>query len=343
MTAAARFTRRAGGALLLAGLGAVGVAATAAGAGHANRYKVNNVVSDQAGHAKLKDHNLVNAWGLAQGPSTPIWVANNGTDTATLYSGAVNGSAPQTVKLVVKIPGGEPTGQVFNGSAGYGGAPFIFSSESGRITAWSSGTGAVTKVKRAKAIYKGLAIAGNRLYATDFHNRRVDVFDTSFKRLAHPGFADKRIPKGYAPFGVRAIGGKIYVSYAKQDGDREDDVAGRGHGYVDVFSAKGKLRKRLIGQGKLDSPWGMTVAPKGFGAFGGDLLVGNFGNGAINAYSMGGKFRGRLRDGKGHPITIPGLWGLQFGNGSFGGANGLIFSAGPAGERHGLLGVITAH
>jgi len=335
-------TRRACGAALVVGLGVLS-AGPAAGARAPNAYTRVNLVSDQPGHARLTDPNLVNPWGLAAGPGTPLWVSDNGTDVASVYSGAVGGSAPMIAPLVVKVPGGAPTGQVFNGSSAFGGAHFIFSSEKGRITAWSSGTSAQTKATTRGAVYKGLAIAGHRLYATDFHGGRVDVFDANFHRVAHPGFRDGRIPTGYAPFGIQNLGGRIYVTYAKQDADREDDARGPGRGFVDVYSPAGSLRRRLVMRGKLNSPWGLARAPSRFGAFGGDLLVGNFGNGAINAYNRTtGAFRGRLRAPSGRPIAISGLWGLQFGNGVFGDRKALVFSAGPADESHGLLGVITA-
>jgi uncharacterized protein (TIGR03118 family) len=334
-------TRRSCGAALVVGLGILGVASAAA-ARAPNAYTRVNLVSDQPGHAQVTDPNLVNAWGLAAGPSTPLWVADNGKDVATVYAGAVAGSAPMIAPLVVTIPGGKPTGQVFNASTAFGGARFIFSSEAGRITAWSSGASAQTKAKIRGAIYKGLAIAGRRLYATDFHHGRVDVFDSNFNRVAHPGFRDRQIPAGYAPFGIQKLGTRIYVTYAKQDADREDDASGPGRGFVDVYSQSGHLRRRLVKRGKLNSPWGLVVAPRGFGAFSRNLLVGNFGDGAINAYSRTGAFRGRLRASSGRPIAIPGLWGLQFGNGTFGDRHALVFSAGPAEESHGLLGVITA-
>jgi uncharacterized protein (TIGR03118 family) len=233
---------------------------------------------------------------------------------------------------------------VFNGTGSFGGAAFILDSEAGRITAWRSGPTAATKVNRKGAVYKGLAISGHRLYAADFGHRRVEVLDGNFHRVKHPGFADKKIPKNYAPFGIQTVGSSVYVAYAMREKSGGDDVPGAGHGFVDVFSTKGKLRHRLVKHGRLDSPWGVAVAPKGFGAFGGALLVGNFGDGAINAYRRSdGKFLGRLHDGSGRPLTIDGLWGLRFGNGTFAAKNQLVFSAGPAGESHGLLGTITAH
>jgi uncharacterized protein (TIGR03118 family) len=339
--AAPRSRRRATRAALATALGlAAALPATAAAA--PNAYKQKNLVSDQPGQATITDPNLVNAWGLAAGPTTPLWVADNGTDLATVYGGAVGGTPPSIVPLVVKIPGGAPTGQVFNGSSAFGGASFIFSSEAGRITAWTGGASALTKVKRHGAVYKGLAISGHRLYASDFHHRRVDVFDGKFHRVKHPGFADKKLPKRYGPFGIQAIGSRIYVSYAKLDAKGEDDASGPGRGFVDVFSTKGKLVHRLIKRGHLNSPWGLVVAPKGFGAFSHDLLVGNFGDGAINAYDRKGHFRGRLRMSPGHPLAIDGLWGLQFGNGTFASKKALVFSAGPNDESHGLLGTITA-
>ena len=341
---------------LSAGLVA-GVATIAAPAGAApnNRYSVTNLVSDQAGVAQITDPNLKNAWGLAAGPSTPIWVANNHTDTSTVYPGGVSGSPIVGPALVVPIDGGAPTGTVFNGTDGFmmptAGAPasFIFDSESGNITAWSSADAASHALVMAhsdEANYKGLALAESRgapyLYAANFETNAVDVYDSTITLQHWDGaFIDRRLPRNYAPFGIDAIGREIYVSYALHVPGNEDDTAGPHHGFIDVFGTNGKLHRRLVAHGALDSPWGMTVAPRNFGPFSGALLVGNFGDGRINAYDRhSGRLLGRLRDASGTPIAIQGLWALEFGNGVTGAPNELLFSAGPDGEEHGLFGVI---
>jgi uncharacterized protein (TIGR03118 family) len=316
----------------------------------ANVYKKRNLVSDIDGVARITDPNLVNPWGLAFGPATPAWVADNGTDVSTLYSGGVRKSIPVTLPLVVGIPDGAPTGIVFNGTGGFkvNGAParFIFDSEAGTITAWNAGTAAVTVATTPGAIYKGLAIASKgsatMLYAANFHAATIDVFNDSFAPVTVPGgFADPNLPPGFAPFNVQEIAGRLVVAYAKQDADAEDEIAGPGLGYVDVFDTSGHLLRRLISQGALNAPWGLAVAPRGFGPFSGDLLVGNFGDGAINAYDpRTGDFRGTLQNKDANQIKINGLWALRFGNGVIGTPHTLLFTAGIADEEHGLFGEI---
>jgi uncharacterized protein (TIGR03118 family) len=316
----------------------------------ANVYKKRNLVSDIDGVARITDPNLVNPWGLAFGPATPAWVADNGTDVSTLYRGAIHRSVPVIVPLVVSIPDGAPTGTVFNGTGGFkvGGAPahFIFDSEAGTITAWNAGTVATTVATTPEAIYKGLAIAtkGNAtfLYAANFHAATIDVFNDAFKLVPMPGaFADPNLPPGFAPFNVQEIAGRLVVAYAQQDADAEDEVAGPGLGYVDVFDTSGHLLRRLVSQGQLNAPWGLAVAPRHFGRFSGDLLVGNFGDGAIDAYDpRTGNFRGALMNRDGNPILINGLWALRFGNGVIGTPQTLLFTAGIADEAHGLFGEI---
>jgi uncharacterized protein (TIGR03118 family) len=298
-------------------------------------------------------------------------VADNGSDSSTLYTGGVNGSipvpAPAGTPLVVNIAGGAPTGTVGNttGSTsdflvrtkmGTAPANFIFASENGFITAWSktvSGTVAQVEGGVRHAVYKGLALAAvgssNYLYATDFHHGRIDVFDGDFNLVRFPSgsfgrkaFVDPTLPGGFAPFGIQLINGELYVSYAKQDAHRHDDVAGPGNGFVDVFSTSGVLQTRLISRGDLNSPWGLVLAPSTFGGFAGDLLVGNFGDGTIHAYDpVHGTESGALTNTDGNTIAINGLWGLRFGNGTFGGPGDLVFTAGIADEGHGLLGEIT--
>ena len=324
-------------------------------------YEPHVLVSDGSVPADHLDANLVNAWGIALNPTGPAWVANNGTGTSTLYDGAGHALA-----LVVTIPPvngddhGNPTGIVFSGGNDFvvssggksGPARFIFDAENGTITAWAptvDGTHAIVVSDRsdAGAIYKGLAIggsgAGHLLYAADFHNGRVDVFDSTFARLDMPGaFVDRHLPAGYAPFGIQNVQGDIYVTYARQDADAEDEIAGRGLGIVDVYDPEGALIARVATRGHLDAPWGVALAPASFGRYGGSLLIGNFGDGAINAFDpMSGEFRGTLRDHAGKPLQIDGLWGLAFGNGvQAQPSNVLFFTVGPNDESGGAYGRI---
>jgi len=334
---------------LLAILPATATAKKVAALGH---YTQRNLVSDQAGQAEFMDPNLVNPWGLAFGPAsgpTPAWTANNGKDNATLYTGGIAPADVSMLGLIVSIPGGAPTGQVFNGSNGFkvDGAParFIFSSEAGRITAWSqsSGTAAKTMARVHEAIFKGLAIAGNRIYATDFHHNRVDVWNASFKRvkLRH-AFRDRRLPKRFAPFGIEAAGNRIWVTYAKQDSKGEDEIDKAHLGFVDVFTKNGRLVRRFAKRGPLSAPWAVAMAPSGFGAASGDVLIGNFGDGRITAYKPNGRLVGQLADAGGKKLTIDGLWALEFGNGVIGTTKSLLFTAGPDDEQHGLFGELNA-
>jgi uncharacterized protein (TIGR03118 family) len=366
---------------LLATIGLVGAlaAATAAPAsasdnhrGHEtdNRIRQVNLVSDQPAKAAQLDPHLVNAWGLAFGPATPLWVANNATSTSTLYRGATTPTDPLvTVPLVVAIPGGgmpaakgNPTGVVFSGpgsnAAAFpitkggksGAALFIFAGENGDITAWNPSGDPTTAVLMAHtpgAVYKGLALLtnshGSWLLATDFHDNRIDVYDTTFTLVHSMQFRSAGIPHGYAPFNVAVFGNRVYVSYAKQNVEKHDDVSGAGHGFINTFDVNGRFVKRFAARGVLNSPWGMAIAPKGFGEFAGDLLVGNFGDGRIHAFDVrSGEREGTLLGTNGSPLTIDGLWALLPGNGTAGGTSDIWFSAGPAGESHGLLGVLRA-
>jgi uncharacterized protein (TIGR03118 family) len=363
-----RRTRRWYGAL--AATAAAGMVFTAPAVGHSHvrqngigHYAQRNLLSDQAGVAELRDPSLVNAWGLTFGPTTPAWVSDNGTDVSTLYSGGVGNGAVTKVPLTVSIPNGAPTGAVFNNGTGFvvhsgsssGSARFLFSSEAGTISGWSMAVPPPAPSMQAQdavdvpgAVFKGLAIAdtptGKQIYASDFHHNEVDVWDESFAPVKKPGaFRDPRIPKGFAPFGIQAVGGDIVVTYAKQDADAHDDVAGPGNGFVDIYDTAGTLLRRFASRGPLNSPWGIALAPQGFGAASGALLIGDFGDGRINAYNpVTGHFLGALRGEKGHPLVIDGLWALQFGNGVIGTPQTLLFTAGPDGEAHGLFGELTA-
>src|SRR6266571_35297 len=343
--------RRARALLVLAVIGAAVVAVSPLTAAERNVYTVTPLVSDQPGVAPNTDPNLVNAWGLASGPTSPWWVSDNGTNLSTLY----RGSDGMPLSLVVSVDTA-PTGTVFNPTAGFvlpsgGKALFLFDTEHGQVLGWNQAQG-TTAFQVADlgdgAIYKGLAIAdtdaGPRLYAADFHNARVDVFDGSFGLVPDSGFVDPSLPSGYAPFGIQTIGDRVFVTYAKQDADAEDEIAGQGKGFVDAYDTAGNLVSRVAQHGQLNAPWGLALAPDTFGRFAGDLLVGNFGDGQINAYAEhNGHFthQGELRDDSGRSLSIDGLWALEFGKGGNNGPAGtLFFTAGPDDETHGLFGQI---
>jgi uncharacterized protein (TIGR03118 family) len=321
-------------------------------AAEGNSYSVTPLVSDVPGAAPVLDPNLQNAWGLTASSTSPWWVADNGTSVSTLYNG--NG-VKQGLTVIVGIDSG-PTGTVFNGGSGFqvtngttsAAARFIFDGEDGLLRGWApsvDGTHAlVAAMGDPGAIFKGLAIADNKLYAADFHNNEVAVFDSTWHLVDR--FTDPGLPNGYAPFGIQTLGGNIFVTFAKQDADAEDEVAGQGRGFVDEFDTSGNLIRRVAEHGQLNAPWGLAQAPSDFGRFSGDLLVGNFGDGQINAYELSpsGQYthKGELRE-NGHQITIDGLWALEFGNdGNAGHKNELFFTAGPNDESNGLFGKITA-
>jgi uncharacterized protein (TIGR03118 family) len=324
----------------------------------AGGYIQENLVSDQPGMAQLTDPQLVNAWGMSRGPNTPVWVSDNGADVTTVYNGAVPDNPETSVAKVltvsIPIPDGAPTGQVFNDTSAFmlpgttTAARFIFIGEHGDLFAWAGGPAATLVGHTDGAIYKGLALAhspsGPMLLAANFHDNRIDVFDGSFTRVTAAGmFSDPTLPAGYAPFNVAEIGGQIFVTYALQDDEGEDDVAGPAHGFVDVYTSSGALVKRFASHGVLNSPWGMTIAPANFGQFSGDLLIGNFGDGRIHAFDPStGEVLGILRGTSGRPLAIDGLWALMVGDAAAGGPNSVWFSAGPDEETHGLLGVLRA-
>ena len=336
-------------------LAILGLAATAS----AQKYVQKNLVSDIPNLAVTTDPNLVNAWGIAFTPTSPAWIADNGTGLSTLYSGT--GSIIPLVVTIAPPKNAEgpatPTGIVFNGGGGFnvtahdktGSSLFIFATEDGTISGWSptvDGTHSILGPDNheAGAVYKGLAIGttddGTFIYATNFFSGWVEMYNSSFGWVKN--FTDTDLPMGYAPFGIRNINGKLYVTFALQDEDKEDDVAGPGHGFVDVFDLNGNKLKRLISHGQLNSPWGLALAPAGFGKFSGDLLVGNFGNGHINAFNIEkGSARGHMLRSNGGTLEISGLWALSFGNGGTAGpTTALLFTAGPDEESHGLFGTI---
>jgi len=356
--------RRSAAAALLAGA----LVPTAAYAHGGTRVHQVNLVSDQAGKAAIQDTSLVNAWGLSVAPNgaSPIWVADNGSDSSTLYSGSTGAGATPFMKVPLTVAvASAPTGTVFNTSTGFTvsdgqghSAPsrFLFATENGAILGWNPAvppssamppapsTMAFVIASEKDAVYKGLTMASEGmstwLYAADFHNNRIAVWDQSGMRLWWSGaFRDRQLPHGYAPFNVQTLGGRLYVSYAKQDAAGHDEIAGLGRGFVDVYSVHGKLLQRLVRRGVLNAPWGLALAPKGFDGLGGTLLVGNFGNGRIHAYSTRtGRLVATLRNLAGKQVVIDGLWALRAGDGTTGAKDQVLFTAGPDDESHGLFG-----
>ncbi len=321
-----------------------------------NSFKVTDLISDIPGQAALTDPNLVNPWGITYSPTSPFWFSDNGAGVSTLYN-ASSGSIPSLVVTIPNPSGGTaaPTGAVFNGSSAFNADRFIFASEDGTISGWRGALGATAETlvdnSPSSAVYKGLATAtvgGHAyLYATDFHNNKIDVVPEGGAPALAGSFTDPTLPAGFAPFNIQNLGGQLYVTYAKQDAEGKDDVAGAGNGYVDVYDLNGNLVRRLVSGGPLDSPWGLSMAPAGFGSFGGDLLVGNFGDGSINVFDpSSGAYLDALRNPARNPLVIDGLWGLSFGNGGSGGdLNTLYFTAGIPGdgavEDHGLFGSLS--
>jgi uncharacterized protein (TIGR03118 family) len=336
--------------LAIAGMGVAGKAVAAS-----DQYLVHPMVSSNAAiPADRVDANLKNAWGLVASPTSPWWTSNQATNTSTLYpaTGAAN-------PLVVGVTGG-PTGIVFGGAPAVfpitgGNANFIFDTLSGTIQAWRAGTQAEVRYTAADgAAYTGLATAGtgaaSQLFAADFRNGKIDVLDNAFALAGTPGgFTDPSLPAGYAPFNAQTIGSRVFVTYAKPDPATGRSTPGVGLGYVDAYDTSGRLLGRVASTGPLNAPWGVAQAPAGFGAFAGDLLVGNFGDGRIDAYKETAANTwapdGTLKGLDGNPLVIDGLWALEFG---FGAANNgptttLFYTAGPAGETQGAFGRIQAN
>ncbi|HEY7088912.1 MAG TPA: TIGR03118 family protein [Tepidisphaeraceae bacterium] len=315
-----------------------------------------NFVADPTGTAVRHDADLVNPWGLAFGTASGFWVANNGSGKATAFdANGVTQSTVVTLPTAGTEPNSTPTGVVANTGAGFqlsngSAAQFIYVGEDGLITGSNaaSGTSALVAVDNSAggSIYKGVTIGqingADALFAADFHNGKIDVFDSTFKpmTLTTGAFTDSQVPAGFAPFNVQNLGGKIYVTYAKQDAAKEDDVPGAGNGFVDVFDTSGTVLTRFSHASRLDSPWGLEIAPAGFGKYSGDVLVGQFGSGEILAFdATTGNFQSILRGKHDHRVRIDGLWSLKFGNGTTSGsAKSLFFTAGTNGEAGGLFG-----
>jgi uncharacterized protein (TIGR03118 family) len=334
-----------------------------------------NLVSDVPGEAVLTDPDAVDSWGLALSPTSPLWAANALSSTATLYTDAPDSSAVAkvpTIRVTVPGPGnspvGLPTGQVFNGGSGFvlsngttsGPATFIFDTITGEIAAWNPSVdphlgNAEIKATVPGASYTGLAIAtthsgAQQLYAANFAQGRIDVFDSSFGLVKSPSWAfkDAGVQKqGYAPFNAQTLNGDVYVTYAKADPKTGRALPGKGIGFVDEFTPEGRLVARIDSRTDLNDPWGLAIAPASWGDLAGDLLIGNFGGGQITVIKPDhhGRFRsnrivGQLTDGAtGKVITIPGLWALTPGTATTGGTDALWFSAGINDEADGLIGV----
>jgi uncharacterized protein (TIGR03118 family) len=327
-----------------------------------------DLVSDQPGMAGTTDANLKNAWGIAFNPAGPAWVSNAGSSTTTVYD------ATGKLLLTVAVPaaatdteGSSPTGQVFNASTGFAGDKFILANEHGTLIGWQPTGGAKTRADRTSAgsVYKGLAIVGAKIFATDFHNGAIDVFDASYTKVPTAGFVDPTIPAGYAPFNIQELGGKLYVTYAQQDADKHDDQQGAGKGFVSVFEASGTFIGRIASRGSLNAPWGLALAPASLGPkVVGKLLVGNFGDGGVQAFDVSfattdgdgdgdndgfgygspaaakttvhASYLGSLLGANGQKLAIDGLWALAVSP-----QGQLFFSAGPGGEAHGAFGKLS--
>src|SRR5437763_3972267 len=312
------------------------------------KFAVNSLASDQPGGGKFLDPDLVNAWGITASAGSPFWIGANGTGTSLIYDGLGVKQA-----LVVTIPGdGSVTGVSFSNVAGsFNGDTFLFANEDGTVSGWRGALGTTAEVlatSSANNVYKGLAqsvISTNAYaYLANFHTGSIDVLKGNAGAANLAGnFTDPGLPSGYAPFDVQNIGGILYVTYALQDAAKHDDAPGAGHGFVSAFDLQGNFLRRVATNGALDSPWGLALAPAGFGDVGGDLLVGNCGDGTINAYNPNsGAFIETLQDSSGMPLKIDGLWGLRFGNGgTFGSPNTLYFTEGPNMESYGLSGELT--
>lgn len=330
---------------------------TFAAAARAQEFRQTNLVSDVSGLALHTDTHLANPWGLVPGPSGVFWTSNNGSGTSTLYQ--PDGTA---LSLVVTIPGGGNTGVVLAAASdssfripsddSTARAIFVFVTQGGTVAAWSplvDANNAIQVATVAGAGYTGAAIGGTqaepRLFAANFAQGRIDVFDRDFHTVSPSGtFTDPNLPDGYFPFNVANVDGELYVAYVQQDPNTHDEVKGVGLGIVSVFDFNGNFLRRFTTGGDLNAPWAIVRAPAGFGSFGGDVLVGNFGDGRIHAFDGSGASRGALLDTLGNPLAIDGLWGLHFGLAVSGGdvAQRLYFAAGIQDESHGLFGFLSA-
>jgi uncharacterized protein (TIGR03118 family) len=329
-------------------------AITAAAQG--NSYQQTNLVSDMAGAAAHTDPKLVNPWGISFVPGQPFWIADNNSGYSTIYD--ANGVTQLAPVLIPSPPGspnrGTPTGTVINQTGGFKvgniASQFLFVSEDGTISGWNGGGNAIIAVDHsaAGAVYKGMAILSPAccapfMVAANFHTGNIEAYNQNFQPLAPPGsFTDPHLPGGYAPFNIQQVGSFVFVTYAVQDAAKHDPVNAAGNGIVDIFDLEGNFVQRFASNGVLNSPWGVLKASADFGQFSNDILIGNFGDGTINAFDADGNSLGQLKDATAATITNGSLWALVFGAGGTGDANTLYFTAGLANEGHGLFGAIAA-
>jgi uncharacterized protein (TIGR03118 family) len=314
-------------------------------------YSQTNLVANTAGVAKNTDSQLSNPWGISFVPGQPFWIANNNGGTSTLYDAAGNKQS-----LVVTIPGasvnpcnpGCPTGTVANSTTDFGGGFFLFDSEDGIITSWTGASSASIVVDNSPtgAVYKGLALinngSGNFLLAANFNSGKIEVYDRNFLLTSLAGsFTDPNLPAGFAPHGVHLINGQVYVAYAMQNSAKHDPIPGAGSGVIDIFDLNGNFVKTFVSAGALNAPWGVVTASPNFGSFSNDILIGNFGDGTINAFDSTGKSLGQVTDTNGQPIVNPGLWDMVFGAGGTGDPNTLYFTAGGTNQTSGLFAALT--
>jgi len=319
-------------------------------------YKTVALVADVTGYGAARvDPDLANPWGIAVGGTGAIWIAANHTGYTTVYDRNGAELLPSVdVPFNGDLNGGAPTGVVYNTTSDFiipatgEASKFVYVTENGTIAAWSSGTATVTVADRSSsdAVYKGIAMASdggaNFIYAANFKEGKIDVFDADFQYTTGRSFSDPGIPSSFAPFNIQNIDGQLYVAYAKHKGpDNEDDQKGAGNGYIDVFNPDGSLVKRFASKGTLNSPWAITTVSAGFGLPAGSILVGNFGDGRINIFSGSGRYQGQLMNGN-TPLKIEGLWALVFPRNGIpsGNPDQLFYTAGPADEEHGVFGYI---
>ena len=310
-------------------------------------YSQKNLVSNTTGVATTTDPQLLNPWGISFIPGQDFWIANNNSGTSTLYDNLGNKDAG----LVVTIPGathnpngnctpGCPTGTIANGNGAYfGGGQFLFDTEDGLIASWTGASNTATVAfdnSASGAVYKGLAsLNGTFLLAANFNSGKVDVFDRNFNPTALSGsFTDPKLPAGFAPHGIHVIGSQIFVAYAMQDSPKHDPQPGAGLGQVDIFDANGNFVSTFVAVGgKLNAPWGVVAAPATFGAFPSAILIGNFGDGTINAFDTTGKFLGQLSDSSNNVLVNPGLWDMVFGGGGVSGDPGTLYLTAGGGNQ----------
>jgi len=315
--------------------------------GQQSGYKQTNLVANASGVASHTDSQLSNPWGISLLPGNPFWIANNNGGTSTLYDAEGNKQS-----LVVGIPSasvspcspGCPTGTVANNTTDFNGAAFLFDTEDGILADWTGASSALVAFDNSAngAVYKGLAIVsnggGNFLLLANFRSGKIDVLDRNFQVASLSGsFTDPNLPAGFAPHGVHNINGQIYVTYGMQDSAKHDPTPGAGSGVVDIFDSNGNFVKRFASNGTLNAPWGVVETPASFGTFSNDILVGNFGDGKINAFDSTGKFLGQVTDSANNVIVNAGLWDMVFGQGGTGDPNTLYFTAGGANQTSGLF------